>query len=118
MSLIEIILSIVISACILFGCFLIFAGLLGMIRFPDVYCRMHACAKGPTLGIMLIMIASIIFYATAGGHESFFYSRNILISVFILITNPVGTHMLAKNAYRSGIKLWEKSVQDDFERHQ
>lgn len=118
MSLIEIILSILISIFILFGCFLILVSLLGMIRLPDVYCRIHACAKGPTLGIMFIMIASIIFFATAGGHESFFYSRNLLITIFILITNPVGVHMLAKNAYRSGTKLWEKSVQDDLGKYQ
>lgn len=115
MSLTEIILSVLISGLILFGSFLIFAGVLGVIRFPDVFCRMHAATKGPTLGIMLIMIASIIFYATAGGHEGSFYTRNILIIVFIVCTNPVGAHMLSKNAYKSGVPMWEGSVQDDWE---
>ena len=52
---------------------------------------------------MLIMLASIIFYATAGSHEGSFYTRNILIMLFILFTNPVGAHMLSKNAYKSGV---------------
>jgi len=115
MSLIEIILSILISMLILFGSFLIFTGILGIVRLPDVFCRMHAATKGPTLGIMLIMLASIIFYATAGGHEGSFYTRNILIILFILFTNPVGAHMLSKNAYKSGVPMWEKSVRDDWE---
>ena len=113
MSLIETVLSVLISILILGGCFLIFTGILGIIRFPDVYCRMHAATKGPTLGIMMILIASILFFATAGNPDTTFYSRFILITVFILLTNPVGAHMLAKNAHRAGVRMWEKSVQDE-----
>lgn len=112
---IETSLAVLISLFVLGGCFLIFAGLLGVIRFPDVYCRMHASTKGPTLGLMMVMIATIIFFATAGGHDSYFYSRSVLVVIFILITNPVGAHMLSKNAYRSGVEMWSESVQDDWE---
>ena len=112
MSLIEIVASVIISILILGGCFFIFSGILGIIRFPDLYCRMHAATKGPTLGIMLVMLASIFFFATAGGHEGFFYSRSLLVIVFVLLTNPVGAHMISKNAYKSGVKMWEGSVQD------
>ncbi|MDO4581672.1 MAG: monovalent cation/H(+) antiporter subunit G [Bacillota bacterium] len=116
MSLTEIILSVLICIFILGGSFFIFAGILGLIRFPDVYCRMHATTKGPTLGIMLVMVASILFFATAGGHEGFFYSRELLVIFFILLTAPVGAHMLSKNAYRAGVDMWEESVQDDWKR--
>lgn len=112
---IEISLSIIICLFVVAGCFLIFAGLLGIIRFPDVYCRMHASTKASTLGLMLVMTASIIFFATAGGHESYFYSRSLLVVLFVLLTNPVGAHMLSKNAYRSGVEMCASSVQDDWE---
>jgi multicomponent Na+:H+ antiporter subunit G len=118
MSLIETVLSVLISIFILGGCFLIFTGVLGIIRFPDVYCRMHAATKGPTLGIMMIMIAAILFFATADTLDTTFYSRFVLIIVFILLTNPVGAHMLAKNAHRAGVRMWEKSVQDEWAKQQ
>ena len=115
MSLIETMISIIVSVLILGGCFLIFSGLLGVIRFPDIYCRMHAATKGPTLGLMCIMLASIIFFAA--GDYSDFSSRNILIIVFVLLTAPVGAHMLSKNAYKSGVKMWENSVRDQWHNH-
>ena len=50
MSLIETLLSIFISLLVLFGSFLIFAGVLGIVRFPDVFLP-HACFhKGPDSG--------------------------------------------------------------------
>lgn len=114
MSLTEIIISVIVSIFLLGGCFFIFAGVLGVIRFPDVYCRMHASTKGPTLGMMLIMLGSIIFFAEGGVYDDF-ASRCILVIVFVLLTNPVGAHMLSKNAYRNGVKMWEKSVQDEWQ---
>ncbi len=114
MSLTEIILSVLVSVFILGGCFFIFCGVLGIIRFPDVYCRMHASTKGTTLGIMLIMLAAIIFFATGGVYEDF-ASRCVLVILFVLLTNPVGAHMLAKNAYRNGVKMWENSVEDEWQ---
>jgi len=98
-----------ISALLLFGSFLILSGVLGIVRFPDIYCRAHAATKGPTVGIMMIMIGSLIFYAISGS----FSSRNLLASLFICITAPVGCHLLIKNSYHSGIKMW-KAVIDDW----
>lgn len=113
MSSIEIILSVLISLFLLGGCFFIFTGVLGIVRFPDVYCRMHAATKGPTLGMMLLMIASMIFFATmpeSGGS----IAKALLVIAFILITNPIGAHMLSKYAYLHGTRLWHKSVRDDW----
>ena len=91
------------------GCLLILSGILGIIRFPDFYCRAHAATKGPTVGIMMIMLGSIIFYAVSGS----FSSRNMLTCVFIMITTPVSAHLLLKYSYHSGIKMW-KVVMDDW----
>jgi len=107
MSLIAI--KILISIMLLGGCLLILSGILGIIRFPDFYCRAHAATKGPTVGIMMIMLGSIIFYAVSGS----FSSRNLLTCVFIMITTPVSAHLLLKYSYHSGIKMW-KVVMDDW----
>ena len=101
--------KILISTLLLGGCLLILSGVLGIVRFPDFYCRAHAATKGPTVGIMMIMLGSIIFYAASGS----FSSRNVLASFFIMITAPVGAHLLLKNSYHSGIEMW-RLVMDDW----
>ena len=98
-----------ISGLLLGGSLLILSGALGIVRFPDFYCRAHAATKGPTVGIMMIMLGSVVFYAISGS----FSSRNVLASVFIMFTAPVGAHMLVKNSYHRGIKMW-KAVMDDW----
>jgi len=104
--------KIIISILLLGGSLLIFSGVLGIIRFPDFYCRAHAATKGPTVGIMMIMLGSIIFYAVTSG---FLSSRNVLTSIVIMITAPVSAHLLLKYSYHSGVKMW-KVVMDDWKR--
>ncbi len=106
MSLIEIITSFV----ILLGAFFILAGSIGLIRLPDVYCRMHASTKSVTLGVASIMIASIFYFAA---HGQGFSGKNLLAIVFIMLTAPVGAHMISRAAYNTGVKIWSGSVQDD-----
>jgi len=38
------------------GFFFFFATAVGILRFPDFYCRMHAAGKGDTLSSMLFVI--------------------------------------------------------------
>ena len=104
--------KIIISFLLLGGCIFILSGVLGIVRFPDFYCRAHAATKGPTVGIMMIMLGSIIFYATTA---NFFSSRNALTSIFIMITAPVSAHLLLKNSYHGGVEMW-KTVMDDWKR--
>ena len=104
-----IVIRVLISILLLGGSLLILSGVLGIVRFPDFYCRAHAATKGPTVGIMMIMLGSIAFYAISGS----FSSRNVLTCVFIMITAPVSAHLLLKNSYHSGIEMW-KAVMDDW----
>ncbi len=82
--------------------FMIF-GVLGVLRFPDLYTRIHPAGKAGTAGIFSIFIG-LIFYS--GISELLF--RIILIAIFMLITNPIASHAIARAALESGIKPWEK----------
>lgn len=105
--------EIVTSFFILLGAFFILAGSIGLVRLPDVYCRMHAATKSVTLGVASVMIGSIFFfYATGMG----FSGKNLLTIVFIMLTAPVGAHMISRAAYHFGIEIWEGSVKDDLKR--
>lgn len=86
-------------------------GCIGMVRFPDVYNRLQAGTKCVTLGVCLILIGTIVM---ADGSPT--QLKALLCVVFILITSPTAAHALARAARVSGIKLWDQSLVDQFER--
>ena len=76
--------------------FLIIGGI-GMLRFPDLYARMHAAGVIDTLGAALILIG-LAFQAGL----TLVTLKLLLILVFVLFTSPTATYALANAAYRSG----------------
>ncbi len=95
------ILEIFLAFCVLSGGFFAFIAGLGVLRLPDVLVRMHATTKAGTLASGLIMLAVAIGFADAST-----VARAVLIVVFLLITAPVGAHMIGRAAFRSGVPLW------------
>ncbi len=88
-----------------------FFGCVGMVRFPDVYTRLQAATKCVTLGTCLILLGVVV---SAGGAGVEMGVKAIICGVFILVTSPTAAHALARGAYLSGVKLWEKSVVDRY----
>jgi multicomponent Na+:H+ antiporter subunit G len=87
-----------------------FFGSLGLIRFPDVYNRLHSSIKCVTLGTSSILFGLFLFKGfSATGIKA------LLCIIFLLLTAPVSAHALARGAHKSGVKLWEKSVCDKYE---
>ena len=84
-------------------------GCIGLVRFPDVYNRLQASTKCVTLGTILLLVG--VALASGSGAT---VAKAIVCAVFILITSPTAAHALAKGAYASGVKLWEKSVVDRY----
>ena len=102
MSVGEIILNIIIIFCLTSGLFFFVVGVVGLVRMPDVFTRMHATTKCDTMGAGLIFLGLIIWQGMS------FISLNILvILIFVWLTNPTAAHAIAKSAYQrleSGIK--------------
>ncbi len=90
---------------IYFGAFFLFLGALGIMRFPDVYNRLQAGTKCTTLGALSTSIG-------VGFLHPAWLPKTFIIALFILLTNPISSHALGRASYRSGVKLWEKSVVD------
>lgn len=84
---------------------------LGLWRFPDIYCRMHAASKAGTLGSGLMLLA-IAFVAGDVGTAT----RAIAGVLFFLLTAPLSAHLLAKAAYAVGYSLTDESIADDLDR--
>ena len=89
----NIYLEALISVLLVFGSLIMLIGSVGLAKFPDFFSRLHAPTKASTLGVGCILIASLIFFSIQLGHVNF---KEILISMFLLITAPIAAHMLAK----------------------
>lgn len=93
------------SIITLIGALFLFLGALGVLRMPDVYNRMQAGTKATTLGSMLFLLG-------IGIAHPHWLGKIILLILFIVFTNPVSSHALARAAHFVGIKLSEKTFRD------
>lgn len=77
-------------------------GVLGLLKFPDLYTRLHPAGKASIAGVLSIFIGLILY---AG--FSPLSLRIILIALFIVVTSPVASHAIARGAVESGIEPWK-----------
>lgn len=90
------------------GALFILLAAIGMLRMPDFYTRTSVATKAVTLGLGLMLSGAAVYF-----FELAVTSRVAAIILFIILTAPVGAHMIGRAAYRTGSKLWHKSVMDD-----
>ena len=102
--------NILIAVLASLGSLFILLAAVGILRMPDTYLRMAVTTKAATLGIGLILIAAAVYF-----HDLSTTTRVLAIIIFILLTAPVGAHLIGKASYITGNKLWERSVMDDLE---
>jgi multicomponent Na+:H+ antiporter subunit G len=84
------------SILVLLGAIFHFSAGLGMLRMPDAYTRMQAGTKASTLGNTLVLAGLAIYHPGWG-------LKLLIIVYFVLMTNPVSSHALARAAH--GIRL-------------
>ena len=82
-------------------------GCLGLLRLPDVYCRMQAATKCVALGTLLIVAGAVTLAGSAA-----VLAKGALCLIFLGLTSPTASHALARAAHRAGTPLWEGSVID------
>ncbi|PKF62483.1 Na+/H+ antiporter subunit G [Psychromonas sp. psych-6C06] len=95
-------LEVIVSVLVVLGAIVMLIGSIGLAKFPDYFTRLHAPTKASTLGVACILIASMIFFSVKIGHVDF---KELLISMFLLITAPVAAHMLAKAGLHYKVKM-------------
>ena len=96
--------------CFGIGVFFNLVGCIGLIRMPDLYCRLQASTKNVTFGVGWIFLGLIL-----GTHTLPVAVKSILCISFIFFTAPTAAHALARAAHLAGVKLWKKSVKDSLE---
>lgn len=92
------------------GVFFFTTATIGLLRFPDFYCRLHATGKGDTLGVLLSLTGLAIYNLHHG-----FSLATILVSIkimfiamFIFLANPTATHAIVKAGLDSGVEPWTR----------
>ena len=101
---IEIIIYILLGIGVFFN---LLAGV-GLLRFPDVYTRLHAGTKCTTFG-SIFLVGSVVLLGlknwwTGDTNGSVLAIHSVIALVAILVTNPTGAHAIARAAHRSGVK--------------
>lgn len=95
----DLVISISSGICLLLGSFICVSGSIGMLRFPDFYTRMHATSVTETSGVALILIGLMIL-----SPDLLVFAKLVMILLLGLLIGPTTGHVLAKAAYRNGLK--------------
>ena len=95
MALLEIVSYVLIFA----GAFFCLVGAIGVLRFPDVYARMHAAGITDTIGALLVVLGLLILAGV-----SLAAVKLVFILAFLWMASPTATHALAKAARHGGVE--------------
>ena len=104
-------LKILSDVLIAIGAFFALVGVIGILRMPDTFCRMQASTCVATLGVLGVSLGGLIHAIFIMGSASAAV-KIFVICLLILVTNPVGSHAIAKGAYKAGIRP-EKAMETD-----
>jgi multicomponent Na+:H+ antiporter subunit G len=94
-------------AAIAAGTFFSMVGIIGMMRLPDVYTRIHASGKVATLGLLGLLLGAALLMPELT-------LKALALGLFLLITAPVASHAIAASAHRQGVAR-VVLVRDDLE---
>lgn len=99
---------------IVVGLFFTFAGVVGVLRMPDTFCRLQSATNIATMGAMPIALACSIWGFSIG--DTSIGIKSLVIVVFLLITNPVASHAMARAGYKLKLNLCKETKFDHYGR--
>ena len=103
----ETVFQLIAIIAVITGTFFSIVGVLGMVRLPDVYARLHATGKVGVFGVVLLLNAAVVW-------TSLGWARALLLIALLMVAGPVVAHALSSAAYRIGIPM-KRSEQNDLE---
>jgi len=86
------------------GAFFFAAGTVGLLRFPDIYTRLHALTKADNFGL------GVMFTGLAVASGSWFVAlKLLLIWLLVMFASTTACHLVARAALDLGIRPWRRS---------
>lgn len=71
-----------------------FLGVVGILRLPDTYTRLHASGKTGTLGVLLLCVGAAVLSPSDA-------PKLIILGLFLVFSGPVASHAIAAAVHRS-----------------
>ncbi len=93
---------------VLIGGFFSVLAAVGLLRMPDVYCRMQAATKAGTLGVGCMVLAVATHFVSLD-----VVLESLLVIGMLFITAPISSHLIARAAYFVGSPLWDGTAHDE-----
>lgn len=88
--------EIIIGIFIMIGSFFILVAAIGILRFNDIFSRLHATTKATSFGILLVITGVVVFFLNIT-----VLLKALLIIFFIYLTAPLAAHSIAKSFKQS-----------------
>jgi len=86
----------------LVGCLPFFlSGTVGLLRFPDIYTRLHALTKADNVGLGLLVLGLCL-----QADNWFAVAKLVLIWLLVLVASSTSCHLVSRLALQRGIKPW------------
>lgn len=99
MSLVDLLGTVLLAA----GAFFFLAGTVGLLRFPDVYTRLHALTKVDNLGLGCVVVALML----RADSLALVFKLGLIWALALLATATAG-YLIAQSARRHGIAPWQR----------
>jgi multicomponent Na+:H+ antiporter subunit G len=92
----DIVLQVVAILAVVAGTAFSVLGVLGYVRLPDVYTRLHTVGKVGVFGAVLLLLGAVAWTPLGLG-------KGLVLIALLLLAGPITAHALASAAYRVGI---------------
>ena len=83
---------------------------IGLLRLPDFFCRIQAPTKAATLGVMLLGLSALVRSLAQG---ELVWLEDLVILLFLFLTVPVSSQVLAQAARRRGIRQVSQTTEGE-----
>ena len=106
----QIIGTYIVCLSLIIGSGFVLVGVIGLLKFNDPMTRLHAPTKVGTVGIGMLLLASIIHSFDIGEPST----HVLLIMAFLFVTAPISANFIAKvNIHRRACDTPPSPPQDD-----
>lgn len=85
--------EVIFDIMLLLSCAVMTLGIIGIVRMPDIYTKLHGASKSLFLGVVMMCIASSVI-ATPEMNM-----RLILIAAMVVLTTPLASHVIGRAAF-------------------
>ena len=99
----AILLDVLTTVSILGGLAFMLAGTVGLLRFPDVYNRLHAVTKADNLGLGLVILGLAL-----QSSSPLRIIKLVSIWLLVLVAGATSAHLIARTSLRDGHAPWER----------